>query len=149
MKNLVKYSGKGLALTLFVALVSLVSSGLTPASAETTNCTPITALPYTITAQGVYCLTHNLGTASTTGDAIRINASNVTIDLNGYRLSNLAAGAGTNAKGIYAYQRKNITIRNGSIRGFLYGIHLSDTSPYTASSGHLVEDIRADGNTFV
>ena len=85
----------------------------------------------------------------TSGNAITINTSNVTIDLNGYRLSNLAAGAGTLTYGIYASQRKNITIRNGSVRGFYLGIYLYDVSPYTASSGHLIEDIRADGNTYI
>ena len=149
MKNLVKCSGKGLALTLFVALASLVSTGLTPALAETTVCTAITALPYTISAQGVYCLNSDLTTGIPSGAAITINTNNVTIDLNGRKLGGLAAGAGTSAYGIYASQRKNITIRNGSIRGFLYGIYLYGNSPYTASSGHLIEDIRADGNTYI
>lgn len=129
-----------------VALIAALAISQGTAEAETTNCTAITTLPYTITAQGVYCLTGNLDTSITSGNAITINASDVTIDLNGYRLSGFGAGAGT---GIYAYQRKNITIRNGSIRRFLRGIYLNDASPYTTSSGHLVEDIRADGNTYL
>jgi hypothetical protein len=69
--------------------------------------------------------------------------------MNGFKLGNLAAGVGTTATGIFADQKKNITIKNGIIRGFLRGIHLEDSSPFTASSGHLIEDIRADGNTWV
>jgi nitrous oxidase accessory protein NosD len=81
------------------------------------------------------------------GSAITITVNNVTIDLNGYKLGNLAAGTDTQAAGIFANQKKNITIKNGTIRGFLIGIWLHDEDPYTVSSGHLIEDIRADGNT--
>jgi len=117
--------------------------------AETTNCTPITTLPAVITVQGIYCFTGNLATSMVGGTAITINTNNVTIDLNGWKLGGLAAGTGTQTRGIYALQRKNITIRNGIIRGFLRGIYLDDVPPYTASQGHLIEDIRADQNTYV
>jgi len=117
--------------------------------AETTNCTAITTLPYTITTQGVYCLTGNLATSMTSGNAIDIQTNNVTIDLNGFKLGGLAAGTGTTTYGINANQRKNITIRNGSIRGFFYGIFLNDNYPYTASQGNLIEYIRAEQNTYI
>jgi len=116
--------------------------------AETINCTAITSLPTIITVQGIYCFTGNLATNMTTGYAIEIQTNNVVIDLNGWKLGGLAAGTATTAIGIYAFQRKNITIRNGTIRGFDYGIYLDDTYPYTISQGHLIEDIRADMNTF-
>jgi parallel beta-helix repeat protein len=83
----------------------------------------------------------------TSGNAITINVNNVVIDLNGRKLGGGAAGAGTEARGIYAYQRKNITIKNGTIRGFFRGIYLDDALPYTTSQGHIIEDIRADMNT--
>jgi len=117
--------------------------------AETINCTPITSLPEVIDVQGIYCFTGNLATSMASGNAIYIQANNVTIDLNGWKLGNLAAGAGTGANGIIAVQRKNITIRNGTIRGFNRGISLIGISPYTISQGHLVEDIRADRNTYI
>jgi hypothetical protein len=41
-----------------------------------------------------------------TGAAIFINVNNVTIDMNGYKIGNLAARAGTQAYGIFASQRK-------------------------------------------
>jgi len=115
--------------------------------AETTDCTAITTLPTVITVQGIYCLTGDLATSITSGDAITINTNNVTIDLNGWKLGGLAAGATTLTRGIYTWQRKNITIRNGTIRGFYIGIDLNDSVPYTTSQGHLIEDIRADKNT--
>jgi nitrous oxidase accessory protein NosD len=117
--------------------------------AETIDCTPITTLPTIITVQGIYCLTGNLATSMTSGNAIEIQTNNVVIDLNGWKLGGLAAGAGTLTTGILANQRKNIAIRNGTIRGFYYGIFLNDATPYTTSQGHLIEDIRADQNTYV
>jgi parallel beta-helix repeat protein len=119
------------------------------ALAETTQCTAITSLPTTISTQGIHCLTGNLATNLASGNAIEITVNNVTIDMNGFKLGNLAAGSGTEARGIFAFQKKNITIRNGIIRGFLHGIWLKDDFPFTTSSGHLIEDIRADGNTQV
>ena len=54
--------------------------------------------------------------------------------------------SGTGATGINASNRQNITIKNGTIRGFIYGIFLGDAG---ASQGHVVEDIRADQNTSI
>jgi len=139
----------------FIKTLNLTSLLLAaPAAwAETIDCTPITTLPTIITVQGIYCFTGNLATSMAIGTAIDIQTNNVVIDLNGWKLGGLAAGAGTQTTGIYAFQRKNITIRNGtirgSIRGFFYGIRLDDTPPYTSSQGHLIEDIRADKNTYM
>jgi hypothetical protein len=119
-----------------------------PAQAETINCTAITAVPFTITAAGVYCLTQDIGTNLASGAAITIAANNVVLDLNGHRLGNLA-GRGTQALGIWASQQTNFTIKNGTVGGFLYGIYLGDSSPYTTSRGHVIEDLRADQNTYL
>ncbi len=116
-----------------------------PATAETVNCTAITAVPAVITVPGVYCFTKSLVTSIASGIAISIQANNVVLDMNGHRLGGLAAGLGTTAVGIHATNRQNITIRNGTIRGFLYGIELQNG----ASQGHLIEDMRADQNTYV
>jgi len=132
-------------------LFSLVvtSLSLAPAQAETINCTPIASLPYTISTQGVYCLKGNLGTDMAMGNAIEIATNNVVLDLNGFKLGGLAAGPSTWATGIYADQRQNIVIRNGTVRGFFHGIFLGDYGSMTTSQGHLVEDIRADMNKSV
>lgn len=118
------------------------------ARAETINCTAITTVPAVITLPGLYCLTASLTSSVATGPIIDIQANNVTLDLNGFRLAGLAAGPGTNAIGIYATNRQNITIRNGTVRGFLQGILLTCPAPCT-SWGHLVEDIRADNNFYI
>jgi hypothetical protein len=74
--------------------------------AETLNCTSITSLPATINTQGVFCLTGNLGTNISSGNAIYITANNVTLDLNGWKVGGQAAGTGTDAYGIYIQRRR-------------------------------------------
>ena len=123
------------ALSLFLLFSNFVQ-------AETINCTAITSLPYVITTQGIYCLTSDLGTSITSGQAIEIDTNNVVIDLNGHKLGGQGAGAGTRAYGIHANNRANIAVRNGTVRGFYTGIYFEGTS----SSGHVVENMRLDFN---
>jgi nitrous oxidase accessory protein NosD len=109
------------------------------------NCTGfITSVPAVITTQGTWCLKQDLTTAITGGRAIYINASNVTIDCNDFKLGGLAAGLGTAAWGIYADTAINATVRHCNIRGFSRGIFLAG---FSGSGGHTVEDNRLDGNT--
>src|SRR5262245_38126235 len=136
-------STANLAAALLVVLA--VALGAAPARAETVNCTPITSLPAVITVQGVYCLKGDLSTAITSGNAIAIQTNNVTLDLNGFKLGGDAAGLGTQTFGIYPLDRQNITIKNGTVRGFYWGILLEGLG----GGGHVVEDIRADQNTVV
>ncbi len=109
------------------------------ALAETTECTEITSLPFTITTRGIYCLKQSLGTNITTGNAITVDANNVTIDFNNHILGGRSAGPSSNAVGVYSVNRRNITVRNATIRGFARGIYLEETIDGT-SSGHVVED---------
>jgi hypothetical protein len=126
--------------------VAIFLGSLGPANgvlAETVDCTPIPSLPYTISQQGIYCFDRDLSTSISAGNAINILVNNVTIDLNGWKLGGLAAGASTDASGIFANGRSNVTIKNGTIRGFLYGIEI------LAGQGHLIEGIRAERNTAI
>src|SRR5688572_33133625 len=67
-----------------MALPVLFLSGAAVAHAEVTDCTAITAIPTTISAPGVYCLTSNL-VLSSTGVAIHIyGPKDVVLDLNGH-----------------------------------------------------------------
>src|SRR5262245_9802522 len=136
-----------LAASLFILLALFLSA--VPVRAETVDCTPITALPAVIAVQGIYCFTGNLDTAITSGNAITITANGVVLDLNGYKLGGLAAGLGTQTFGIFAPDRQNITIKNGTVRGFYWGILLEGSSNGEGGGGHVVEDIRADVNTGV
>jgi hypothetical protein len=104
----------------------------------------IDAVPATISAPGVWCLNKNLAMATTTGTAITVNASNVVLDCNDYKLDGAAAGAATAAYGINANNRMNVTVRNCNVLGFQIGVRLAGTG-----GGHVVEDNRIDGSTYV
>ena len=122
----------------------------TPALAETTLCTVITALPATISSPGVYCLESDFAYNSIGVPAITITANNVTLDLNAHKIGDLGAGTAVSTSGIYAIAVQNITIKNGIVRGFATGILLTDnTTPPTTAQGHLVEDMRTDDNRLV
>ena len=127
-----------------IALLALASAcALAPAKAETTRCTEITSLPATITTQGAYCLHKDLSTNVNSGAAIEIKTNNVTLDCNGWKVGGLSAGISTDARGIYASNRQNITIRNCGVRGFRTGIYIG------GGAGHLIEDNRVDNSTGV
>ncbi|HLQ22236.1 MAG TPA: hypothetical protein VK132_03475 [Gemmatimonadales bacterium] len=130
--------------TALIVLAALMGLAGTAAADETTFCNFfITTLPYTITTQGHYCFNVNLSTAITTGNAITINSDFVVVDLNNFKLGGGSAGLATNAIGISSVAHRNITIRNGNIRGFKYGISLTGSG-----GGHLIENNVLDGNTY-
>jgi len=97
---------------------------------ESTLCTDITSAPYSITAPGIYCLKN-----SVTGD-ISIQADDVVLDLNGHVIEPLKPGLGS---GVWATDRANITVRNGTIRGFHYGIQFAGSK---GSRNHLLEHLK-------
>ena len=121
-----------------IAVIILATAGAS-ARAETVDCTPVTSLPATIGAQGIYCLTGNLATSQTSGSAITIGANNVTLDLNGWKVGGQAAGTSTQVIGIYS-GANNVTIKNGIVRGFSRGIQLT-------GRGATVQGVTADQNT--
>jgi parallel beta-helix repeat protein len=102
----------------------------------------IDSVPMIIETQGVWCLRHDLATANASGNAIEIRTNNVTIDCNDFKLGGLAAGSASQARGIYASSRQNITVRRCNVRGFLYGIYMD------GGAGHLIEDNRLDNNLY-
>jgi hypothetical protein len=76
--------------------------------------TPISSAPFNIKALGSYYLTGNI--TVTSGDAIDINASGVTLDLNGFTISSTADPAAGTAISINGSVH-NIQILNGTISG--------------------------------
>jgi hypothetical protein len=85
--------------------------------------TQISSVPYTISLPGLYCLAGNLSYTPTTGPAITVNASDVTLDLMGFCLTG-PGKAFANNHGINIQNgASNVEIRNGSINNFgSYGI---------------------------
>jgi hypothetical protein len=77
---------------------------------------PISSLPFTISASGSYYLTGSLEFSATSGDAITITASDVTLDLNGFTLSSKDAVTGY-AISATSFGLRNIAVKNGVITG--------------------------------
>jgi hypothetical protein len=124
----------------------LLASGMAEAGPA---CTPVASLPYEITAAGRYCLVADLSYPDISGAAIRVSTDDVTLDLGPFTLRG-TAGAGTFAWGVFAENRRGITIENGIVRGFLYGVLLADDQAHDweLGGGHLVRNVRFLGNYF-
>jgi hypothetical protein len=119
--------------SLLVLLVVVAVAGVAGAG----PCTPITSVPTVITTQGVHCLTQNLTTGITSGSAITVATNNVTVDLNGFTLEHTGSA---DVNGIAATGRHNVTVTNGTIRGFRRGVNI------LSSEGTVIEGVRADQN---
>jgi len=104
--------------------------------------TEILNLPQVITAQGKYYLSMDHALNLPSGCAIDIQTNNVTIDLNGFKIGNLAAGPSQTASGVCGSNRQNIVVQNGAIRGFRFGVDILGS----VSWGHVVRHMRLDGN---
>ncbi|MES2924253.1 MAG: right-handed parallel beta-helix repeat-containing protein [Verrucomicrobiota bacterium] len=75
---------------------------------------PISSLPFAIHSPGSYYFTQNLQFTATSGSAITINASNVTLDLGGFTLSSIPAVTG---RAIDSGAGHSLTVKNGYIVG--------------------------------
>jgi hypothetical protein len=127
-----------------MGVVALAASA--DAQLRAVPCRPaVTYVPFTIATPGVYCLVHNLALSASSGTAITITTDNVVLDLRGYTLDGSAAGAGTEAIGIASTGPSNVTVMNGTVRGFHTAIRLTATPGNTR--GNIVQGIRAEGNT--
>jgi hypothetical protein len=136
--------------TLLTATLGLIMSATLMAESANTGPTeniPISALPYTITAPGTYVLTGNLNyrsqTSSATDTAISISTAvrgPVILDLNGFTItgngnSSISVGIGGAFTGPYAANAYPITVRNGTLKNFAFGIWAETnltTAPLTA-----------------
>jgi Right handed beta helix region len=119
-------------------LIVLSGGGIGPATAAESydSCTAvITSLPAVITSQGTWCLKSNLATSMGSGRAIDIQANNVTIDCNDFRIDGTGGGTSTVALGIYAADRSNLSVRRCRVSGFLRGLEFIGSG-----GGHLIEE---------
>jgi len=111
----------------------------------------VTSVPAVISAPGVYCLSSDLSLATATGVALRIEANDVVLDLNGFTLSGKAAGPASTVDAIQAGSRSGLIIRNGTITGFYRGVVIQGTSSHACLIERLLlydltyEGIRAEG----
>jgi len=138
---------------ILLALSLALLVGVPPVAANDQVCDHLISLPgtqtvgYVIGAPGTYCLATDVIMAAsfTSGSAIEITGNYVTLDLNGHKVHGAAAGSATVAVGIHAFNRRNVTVKNGTVWGFSRGIFL-DAASTTALAGYLVEGVRAELN---
>jgi hypothetical protein len=120
--------------------------------------TIIDSLPFTISQPGSYYLTSNLEFTAASGDAITVNASNVTIDLNGFTLSSTAVVTGS---GIFiGASVTGVAVTNGAIvgtttvnpaipssspGGFDFGVNGSALSSSCRFTKLVIKGCRSDG----
>ena len=108
--------------------------------------TKITSVPYTITTPGFYFLPQNLTYASATGNAITVDASNVTIDLMGLCITGPGKESGVNRGIDILANRANIEIRNGSLQSFgEHSIHALSSANNVRVMGMRVSDNKNSG----
>ena len=129
-----------------VALRSALAGG--PTGWGIGSCREITAFPANLVDSGVYCLSYKyIDFPLMSGVLIKISANNVVLDLNGATLDGTPKRNGAFSWGIQSSGHSNITVRNGTIRGFNYGISLTAPLGYVnttvrPSHSFLVENVR-------
>jgi Right handed beta helix region len=131
-------------LTVGLSLLSVVGAKAFE-TAQGVAATPITAVPFTITTSGNYYLPANLVFNSPAGAAITIIASEVYLDLNGRTLSS-SLGTSQNM-GVLVFNQVDVTIQNGDIDGFQYGVYLAPNSTDN-NRKNVVDNVRFNNDGF-
>jgi hypothetical protein len=90
-----------------------------------------------ISQSGSYYLSDNLVVSNSIG--ISILASDVTLDLNGFKI--MRAGNQAGSKGIYISAIRHIVIKNGSITDFEHGIYMYGSDGAYPTSGSRLEKL--------
>ena len=128
-----------------IFVISVALPVIAPSAGGAADCIQIPMVPFVISGPGSYCLTGDMEKPMQMGTAVTINSDNVLLDLGGYRIDGGDTAKTGQAFGIYAISRKNIIIRNGTIRGFMNGITITEGTG-TPSQGNVIENIRTEMN---
>jgi hypothetical protein len=122
----------------FAALMTVPWTGRAFSTAQGVTATPITVVPFTITAPGNYFLPADLAVPA--GIGISVNADQVVIDLNGRSLN----GTGGTI-GIAISNHKEVTVQNGDINNFsAYGVYLF-AGPGGSNQKNAVRNVNFNG----
>lgn len=100
----------------------------------------INTLPCELKTSGRYILKENVSVPAGQ-EGIKIMANDVVLDLNGCTVASTAV-SGNGAAGITVAALKNVTIRNGTIRGFAVGISVLGGGNQELNSAHVFEGLR-------
>ena len=127
---------------LFIAALLAQQSAHAQVSAK---CKQILSLDVPITASGTYCMSRSL-----MGTGLVIDASDVRIDMRGYSIINSQVAQGgsyftsTSQVGIRSENDANISIQNGNVIGFDYGVRIGH--PYGARGTVMVANLLVRGS---
>jgi hypothetical protein len=121
---------KSIRLLSFAALMVIPTLSRAGDSVTKDSVTKIISLPYTISAPGEYEVTGDLTVNGT--DGIDVKASNVTLDLGGFSITQLGS-AGTTT-GVNDSSSNNVVVENGTISGFNRGVFFG---PYNCKAQNL------------
>jgi hypothetical protein len=116
--------------------VLLLSCAAGNTAAETTT---IDRVPYRISSSGSYDFAGDLRFEQLRGPAISVEANDVEIDLNGFTLSG-TVNTNTLAIGIQGNHCSQVTIKNGRISGFYFGIDLRAPAD-NSTHGNVISDL--------
>src|SRR5438477_6356445 len=145
MRALRSWAIAGLALAALAGGASSASA----ASSYDSCVNYIDAVPIVISTPGTWCLRHDVVTNATGIRAIDIETNNLTVDCNGFSLSNLPAGPGTLSTGVSAWGYSNITVRYCTIQRFDVGKRIAGSPPGGGGqhdTGHMVQNNRLAQN---
>jgi hypothetical protein len=138
-KRTMRLKASSSALLMVAMLALAASAGASDGTIEINQAKVLAngGFPYVISAANTsYRLTGSLSVPSGI-DGIDVNASNVTIDLNGFTIT-APGDPGITIVGINASARSGITVENGTVTGFAVGVE-------TGSAG-IVRNMHADAN---
>jgi len=118
------------------------------------SCREVAGFPANLSEPGVYCMNFKyIDFPLSAGALITISADNVVLDMNGATLDGTPKGTPTSPTwGVLVAARSlsNITVRNGTIKGFNTGISmqgaLGGTSGVRRSHSFLIENMRLINN---
>jgi hypothetical protein len=131
-----KSSMKTTLILLLAILASFTATG------QTANI-PFTYLPFTISAPGTYVLNTDLTSTNVNSVGVAINqqaVGNIVLNLNGHTLHGNGAVAGITVN-LRDVNGANLTIRNGTLDGFYYGIETNAEDSPAQHSHFLVENV--------
>jgi len=122
-----------------IALVSLFTALLIPATAFAKGPIAIKTLPYTIAVPGSYTLSGNLTYTANSTNAITISANNVTLDMGGYSLT--GPGSLASAYNGISISGNGVEVRNGDISGFSIGLYAGNSISLKISNLRLHDNL--------
>ena len=112
--------------------------------------TSSTTFPVILDKPGSYVLTSNLEVTTSGAAGVLILVNDVTLDLNGFAIIG-DKGGGTESRGIDARGRRNITIKNGTVRNFLsdgVAVHELGAAPENQDQNSIIEKLKVSDNGF-